>query len=80
MNEPRRPMRPENETTPDRRSRWSGVVYYAEDTRFELVGGCPQHAFQFRVRPYAGVRWSLRCTSARDVREIYTPRTGLNCN
>ncbi|CAG6395081.1 hypothetical protein SCOCK_30314 [Actinacidiphila cocklensis] len=25
----------------------------AEDTRFELVRGCPQHAFQRGMRPYA---------------------------
>jgi hypothetical protein len=32
----------------------------AEDTRFELVRGCPQHAFQLSVWPYGGVRRGSR--------------------
>jgi hypothetical protein len=34
---------------PGPRRAWSGG---AEDTRFELVRGCPQHAFQLFVRGF----------------------------
>jgi hypothetical protein len=36
----------------------------AEDTRFELVRGCPQHAFQFSPAPSGRVRTrsDLRCS------------------
>jgi hypothetical protein len=32
----------------------------AEDTRFELVRGCPQHAFQLFAWPSGGVRLGSR--------------------
>ena len=57
---PERPTETDNVEGPHR-ERWGPSTYcpvraMAEDTRFELVRGCPQHAFQMFVWGFGGVR------------------------
>ena len=58
-------------------------VSVAEDRRFELLRGCPQHAFQVRVpsvrdRPLASVIWDDR--NQRGLADICEPRTNETAN
>ncbi len=50
----------------------------AEDTRFELVRGCPQHAFQMFVRGFGGARGVLTCGAAAGSTTFGHRRTGLS--
>ena len=69
--------------------RWGPSTYClvratAEDTRFELVRGCPQHAFQLFVRGFDCVRWCPDLRRGRLPTELRTVLNGVernwNCN
>jgi transposase len=52
----------------------------AEDTRFELVRGCPQHAFQLFVGWSAGVRHRSELVSSAGPCDGRTYLNGGECN
>ena len=77
-----RGARPPGKTADHREATPPGVANRrrrAEDARFELARGCPQHAFQFFAWPYTGVMACRRPRSPSAGRgHAEHPRTGAN--
>ncbi len=65
------------------RARTVGTVralWPAEDTRFELVKGCPQHAFQLFVRVSSGVHPRPDLPLSEAIHPLWTPANEAECN